>query len=104
MDEIMNEQAINQPVGSEAGNGPLSIECDEAVHQLYHYLDGELTEERRSQISRHLDDCSPCGAAAHFEAELRHVIADRCRDRVPEALIERVALSINEEQRHGTDG
>ena len=25
----------------------VSVDCEEAVHELYHYLDGELTEERR---------------------------------------------------------
>ena len=70
--------------------GP-SVDCDEAVHELYHYLDGELTEERREEIRVHLDYCGPCGGAAEFEAELRRVIASRCKDRVPQSLIERVA-------------
>ena len=81
--------------------GP-SIDCDEAVHQLYHYLDGELTEERREEIRVHLDFCGPCGGAVEFEAELRRVIASRCRDRVPESLIRKVAEAIDEEGRqHG---
>ena len=81
--------------------GP-SVDCDEAVHQLYHYLDGELTEERREEIRVHLDYCGPCGGAAEFEAELRRVIASRCRDRVPESLIRKVAEAIDEEGRqHG---
>ncbi len=29
-----------------------SVDCDEAVHELYHYLDGELTEERRARDHR----------------------------------------------------
>ena len=41
------------------------------MHELYHYLDGELTEERREEIRVHLDWCGPCGGAAEFEAELR---------------------------------
>jgi len=77
--------------------------CDDAVHELYHYLDGELTDERRTQIAQHLDWCAPCGSAAHFEAELRRVIADRCHDRVPDSLIERIASAIDEEGRHATD-
>ncbi len=63
--------------------GP-SVDCNEAVHELYHYLDGELTEERREEIRVHLDWCGPCSGAAEFEAELRKVIANRCKDRVPE--------------------
>ncbi len=79
--------------------GP-SLNCEEAVHELYHYLDGELTEERRQEIRVHLDYCGPCGGAAEFEAELRRVIANRCKDRVPQSLIERVAAAIDEESRH----
>jgi mycothiol system anti-sigma-R factor len=75
------------------------VDCDDAVHQLYHYLDGELTEDRRREIAVHLDACSSCADAAGFEAELRSVIANRCRDRVPDALIARIAAAIHEEAR-----
>jgi mycothiol system anti-sigma-R factor len=76
-----------------------TMNCDEAVHQLYHYLDGELTEERRLVIHEHLNFCGPCGGAAEFEAELRIVIANRCKDHVPESLIRRIAEAIDEESR-----
>src|ERR1039458_6020363 len=75
------------------------VDCDEAVHRLYHYLDGELTPDRRTEIALHLDRCGPCAGAAEFEAELRQVIAGRCRDRVPESLKARIALAIHEEER-----
>jgi mycothiol system anti-sigma-R factor len=80
-----------------------TVDCEEAVHELYHYLDGELTEERRTVISVHLDWCGPCGGAAEFEAELRRVIANKCKDRVPQSLIDRVAEALDEESRqhHG---
>lgn len=82
--------------------GALPVDCREAVVELYTYLDGELTEERRQQIRVHLDLCGPCANAADFEAELRAVIAQRCRDHVPDALIARVATAIEEERRlHG---
>jgi mycothiol system anti-sigma-R factor len=90
------------PMGAEALFGP-SVDCVEAVHELYVYLDGELTEERREEIRVHLDWCGPCHGAADFEAELRRVIANRCKDRVPDSLIRRVADAIDEESRqhHG---
>ena len=83
--------------------GEPDVNCDEAVHQLYHYLDGELTEERRHQIAGPPDFCGPCGGAAEFEAELRQVIANKCKDRVPESLHQRIAAAIDEESRqhHG---
>ena len=78
--------------------GP-TVDCVEAVHELYSYLDGELTEVRRREIRVHLDWCGPCGGAAQFEEELRRVIANRCKDRVPQSLIERVAAAIDEESK-----
>ena len=78
--------------GSDGGCG-----CGEAMHRLYHFLDGELDDERRSTIRRHLDECRPCLQAFGFEAELRVVIAQKCRDQVPEALRERVFHAIQGE-------
>jgi mycothiol system anti-sigma-R factor len=69
-------------------------ECTEAVEVLYHYLDGQLTEERRILIRHHLNDCPPCLDAFDFEAELRSLIAHKCRERVPDSLRIRVAQAI----------
>jgi mycothiol system anti-sigma-R factor len=77
----------------------VSVDCVEAVHELYSYLDGELTEVRREEIRVHLDWCGPCGGAAQFEEDLRRVIANRCKDRVPQSLIDRVAAAISEESK-----
>ena len=95
----------NASVGG--GSGALfgkTMDCDEAVHQLYHFLDGELTEERRVLIAEHLTYCAPCGGAVEFEAELRSVIANHCRDHVPESLIRRIAAAIDEESRQHDGG
>jgi mycothiol system anti-sigma-R factor len=81
-----------------AGLSPGAVDCTEAVKELYLYLDGELTEERRQEIAVHLGRCGPCAEASDFEAELRVVIASRCRDRVPEDLVTRIAEAIKEEQ------
>jgi mycothiol system anti-sigma-R factor len=71
--------------------------CAEAVHQLYLFLDGELTPERRALIKHHLDGCPPCFEAFDFEAELRMVIAHKCREQVPEHLRQRVARALGVE-------
>ena len=78
-------------------------DCEEALDRLYHFLDGELTEERRVEIRRHLDDCAPCLDAFDFEAELKAVIAKKCREQVPDQLRQRVADALHEASRaaHG---
>jgi mycothiol system anti-sigma-R factor len=75
----------------------MSDPCEEALHELYHFLDGELTDTRRQLISSHLDGCSSCLGVFDFEVELRHVVAQRCRDTVPDALRERIAKAIGHE-------
>jgi len=71
--------------------------CDDALHELYGYLDGELTVERRQNIQRHLDDCPPCYEAFDFEAELRIVIARKRTESVPESLKQRIADALEKE-------
>jgi len=95
--------SVDDVEASRCAGDPHGIDCDEAVHQLYHYLDGELTDDRRREIALHLDLCEPCAGAAGFEAELRQVIANRCRDRVPDALVRRVADAIQDEERRHPD-
>ena len=70
------------------------MDCSEAIHQIYHYLDGELTEEKRAVIARHLDLCPPCADGFDFETELRRLIATKCRDDVPPDLRKRIADAI----------
>lgn len=81
------------------GTDESGANCDETIERLYVYLDGELTDERRTEIKRHLDECSPCLDAYDFEAELRKVVATHCRDRVPESLLARVRDAIAAEER-----
>ena len=75
-------------------------DCDDALHELYHYLDGELTSERRQQIQTHLESCPPCFEGFDFEAELRIVIARKCTDQVPDGLRQRIADAIDHELLH----
>ncbi|MDQ1437339.1 MAG: hypothetical protein QOK43_968 [Acidimicrobiaceae bacterium] len=79
-------------------------DCDDAVHRLYHFLDGELDDRKRADIKRHLDECNPCLEAFDFEAELRVVIAQRCREQVPDRLRERIAQAIQHESIHPEGG
>jgi len=83
-DDVLPVQGIGREV----------MDCQEAIHTLYHFLDGELTEYRRVEIKAHLEGCMPCLEAFDFEAELRVVIARKCRDDVPDSLRERIAKAI----------
>ncbi len=93
--EVPDNPAV--PTSREGATPAGFLDCDQAIERLYFYLDHELTEERRVEISRHLDLCGPCVGAYGFEAELRKVIASRCKDHVPDELITRVADALSEE-------
>lgn len=72
-------------------------DCEDVIRLLYHFVDGELTVERRERIQFHLDECLPCFEAFDFEAELRLVISQRCRDKVPDPLRDRIAQALQAE-------
>jgi mycothiol system anti-sigma-R factor len=73
---------------------PTDADCQAALNELYTFLDGELTDARRSLIAHHLDDCNPCLEIYDFEAELRMVIQKRCQEEVPETLRLRVEAQL----------
>ena len=81
--------------------GQTEADCQEAIHTLYHFLDGELTDDRRVEIERHLKECSPCLEAFDFEAELKIVIARKCRDQVPANLRDRVHEALLKASKEG---
>lgn len=72
-------------------------DCNDAIQELYTFLDGELTPDRRDAIRGHLDDCHPCLEAFDFEAELRLVVSHHCRATVPDALKARIAQLLGED-------
>jgi anti-sigma factor (TIGR02949 family) len=76
------------------------VDCREALHRIYHFLDGELTPDRRVEIESHLNCCSPCLQMFGFEAEVRRVVANRCRDTVPSGLRARIAAAIDHDHDH----
>ena len=61
-------------------------ECDEAISELYRYLDGELDAESIAHVENHLRKCSPCLEAYDFEAELRQMIAAKSAQEMPAEL------------------
>ncbi len=70
------------------------MDCAGALRQIYHYLDGELTDDKRRAIALHLGECSPCADGFGFEVELSRLIASKCQETPPADLRERIALAI----------
>ena len=57
--------------------------CDDLLHAVADFLHGELDAGRTAELRAHLEDCPPCFETADFQAQLRQLLAARCREEVP---------------------
>lgn len=74
-----------------------SRECDDALTNLYRYLDRETDVTSVEQIRDHLDDCSGCLRSFDFEARLKIVIRERLSEEVPTEFIQRLRQALARE-------
>ena len=66
-------------------------DCNETLRELETFLDGELTDEELAEIRGHLEGCPNCLEAFDFHAELKAVIAAKCKnDEMPVGLLSRI--------------
>ena len=66
-------------------------DCNETLRELELFLDHELSENAREVIHSHLQGCPDCLQAFDFHAELRIVIASKCRnDEMPPGLMAKI--------------
>jgi anti-sigma factor (TIGR02949 family) len=72
-------------------------ECDDALTQLYHYLDQELDASSLEVIRLHLEDCSGCLRSFDFEARLKIVVRQRLAEDVPVEFLERLREALARE-------
>jgi anti-sigma factor (TIGR02949 family) len=73
-------------------------DCNETIRELEAFLDGSLSEDGHHAIHAHLEGCSDCLQAFDFQAELRTVIAAKCRnDEMPPGLLSRIEQCFNED-------
>lgn len=74
------------------GDAIVAVDCRESLTEIYWFLDGELTPERRTLIRAHLEACHGCLKTFDFEAELRSIVSICCQERrLPSGLRERIA-------------
>ena len=81
---------------------PAELDCRDVVQQLYEFLDGETSEERRTTIGNHLHDCAHCFEAFDFEAELRLVVRARLAEPCPDSLKAKIKDALADAERSGT--
>ena len=72
-------------------------QCEDALHELYDLLSGELDDHKRDEITAHLDECAPCAEPYDFYAEVRRCVQQRCQDQAPPELLARIQAAIQSE-------
>lgn len=66
-------------------------DCNETLRDIERFLDHELTPGAKHAVEQHLNGCLDCLHAFDFHAELKTVIAAKCRDvEVPPGLLGRI--------------
>jgi mycothiol system anti-sigma-R factor len=66
-------------------------DCNETLRELEAFLDDELSAEVHVAIRSHLEGCPDCLQAFDFHAELKIVVAQKCRnDEMPPGLLLRI--------------
>ena len=66
-------------------------DCNETLRELEAFLDNELKPETHVAIRAHLEGCPDCLQAFDFHAELKIVVAQKCRnDEMPPGLMDKI--------------
>jgi mycothiol system anti-sigma-R factor len=66
-------------------------DCEDTLREMETFLDGELTDAASMSLRAHLEGCTDCLQAFDFHAELKVVIAEKCRrDEMPAGLLARI--------------
>ena len=67
-------------------------DCNDTLRELEAFLDHELSDDTVHAIRAHLDGCMDCLQAFDFHAELKIVVAQKCRnDEMPLGLLAKIA-------------
>jgi len=74
--------------------------CDEALQNLYLFLDHEIDTASIEDIQSHIDNCSSCLTAYDLERVVKALVSRSCAEKAPEPLRERVLYSIRTVQVH----
>jgi anti-sigma factor (TIGR02949 family) len=72
-------------------------ECDDALTNLYQYLDREIEASTSEVIRAHLEDCSGCLKSFKFEERLQIVVRERLAEEVPAEFLARLRDAIARE-------
>ena len=68
--------------------------CEEALDNLYLFLDEEIDTASLEEIQAHIDTCSSCLNVYDLERVVKALVSRSCAEKAPEPLRAKVLLSI----------
>lgn len=76
---------------------PHATPCTEVLSLLYVYIDEEIDEVHRIEVTTHLGECPPCGEHFTIERRLKERVRLACQgEPVPEQVRERIIARIQQ--------
>jgi anti-sigma factor (TIGR02949 family) len=72
------------------------ISCEEALRLLAEHLDGELDDNRREEVAKHLSRCRSCFSRSEFEQRLKSQLGALRQQPVESAFEERIRALIGQ--------
>ncbi len=69
-------------------------DCEEALMNLYAFIDHEIDTASCDQIEAHLNSCADCLTEYQMEQVVKMIVGRSCSEVAPEPLRERVLLQI----------
>ncbi len=79
------------------------VDCEEALHRLAEYLDGEIDGAEHARVERHLAACRSCWSRAEFERRLKQEVTRLRRDQVRPGFQRRIRELLNQWRTDGRD-
>ena len=71
-------------------------DCRVVISEVWMLLDGEVTDDKREVLRRHLEECPGCLRHYGVEERIKRLIAAKCSgEKAPEQLVARIRLEIS---------
>lgn len=69
---------------------PKTISCEEAIKNLFSYLDKQLAKGKSGEVKNHLSVCRSCYSRSEFEKKLKGKLREAGEEEVHSSLEERI--------------
>jgi len=66
------------------------IKCEQALKQVFEYIDRELDDTRRETMEHHLHTCHSCFSRVEFERRLKAKLGELKKDDADSVMRERI--------------